>query len=304
MSHPIEIKQLSRRFGRTEAVRDLTFDVPQGTIYAFLGPNGAGKTTTIKVLMNLLDPSAGYASVLGIDSTRLRPADLERIGYVSENQVLPGWMTPEQLLAFCKPFYPAWDDGLCGKLLRMFELPPNRKIRTFSRGMKMKVAMVAALAYRPRLLVLDEPFSGLDPVVRDEIVEGMLELSGESEWTIFVSSHDLSEIENLADHVGFIREGRLVLSESLSSLQERFREIEVTLPQPSQMAAAWPQDWLSPKITDGVVRFVDSQYQSERTGQALRSSFPPEAGYSTSKMTLREIFVALACASSQGGTRS
>ena len=304
MSHPIEIKQLSRRFGRTEAVRDLTFGVPQGTIYAFLGPNGAGKTTTIKVLMNLLDPSAGHASVLGTDSTRLRPADLERIGYVSENQVLPGWMTPEQLLAFCKPFYPAWDDGLCGKLLRMFELPPNRKIRTFSRGMKMKVAMVAALAYRPRLLVLDEPFSGLDPVVRDEIVEGMLELSGESEWTIFVSSHDLSEIENLADHVGFIREGRLVLSEALSSLQERFREIEVTLPQPSQMPAAWPQNWLSPKITDGVVRFVDSQYQSERTEQALRSSFPPEAGYSTSKMTLREIFVALACASSPGGTRS
>ncbi len=304
MSHVIEFEQLSRHFGRTEAVRDLTFGVPQGSIYAFLGPNGAGKTTTIKVLMNLLDPSGGRAAVFGRDSIQLQPADLARIGYVSENQVLPEWMTPEQLLAFCKPLYPTWDDGLCGRLLRMFDLPPHRKIRTFSRGMKMKVAMVAALTYRPRLLVLDEPFSGLDPLVRDEIIEGMLELSGEEEWTIFVSSHDLSEIENLADHVGFIREGRLVLSEALGSLQERFREIEVTLPRPWQMPAAWPRDWLSPKTADGVVRFVDTQYEPQRTEQTSRASFPPEAGYSASPMTLREIFVALARAANDKGARS
>ncbi len=152
MRHVIEFEQLSRHFGRTEAVRDLTFGVPQGSIYAFLGPNGAGKTTTIKVLMNLLDPSGGRAAVFGRDSIQLQPADLARIGYVSENQVLPEWMTPEQLLAFCKPFYPTWDDGLCGRLLRMFDLPPHRKIRTFSRGMKMKVAMVAASACARRAL--------------------------------------------------------------------------------------------------------------------------------------------------------
>ena len=293
MSHAIEFTRLSRRFGRTEAVRDLTFGVPQGSIYAFLGPNGAGKTTTIKVLMNLIEPSDGRAAVLGTESTRLQPTDLARIGYVSENQVLPGWMTAEQLLAFCKPFYPAWDDDLCTRLLRMFDLPAHRKIRTFSRGMKMKVAMVAALTYRPRVLVLDEPFSGLDPLVRDEIVEGMLELSGEGDWTIFVSSHDLSEIENLADHVGFIREGRLVLSEALGSLQDRFREIEVRLSEPRQTPATWAPHWLSPKTADGVLRFVETQYEPQRTQQELGASFPSEAGYSASPMTLREIFVAL-----------
>ncbi len=235
MKNAIETERLFRRFGRTEAVRDLTLEVPEGSIYAFLGPNGAGKTTTIKVLMNILQPSAGRTAALGTDSRRLRPADLARIGYVSENQKLPDWMTTEQLLSFCKPFYPSWDDDFCRKLIEKFDLPVRSKIKTFSRGMKMKIAMVTALAYRPRLLVLDEPFGGLDPLVRDELVHGMLELTGEGEWTIFVSSHDISEIENLADRVGFIRRGRLVLSEQLSTLQERFREMEVILGEPAKI---------------------------------------------------------------------
>jgi ABC-2 type transport system ATP-binding protein len=163
------------------------------------------------MLMNLIRATAGRAAVLGTASERLAPRDLSRIGYVSENQRLPEWMTVEQLLAFCKPFYPTWDEALCEELKRLFGLPANQKLRHFSRGMKMKAAMLSALAYRPRLLVLDEPFSGLDPVVRDEIVEALLELSNLDRWTIFVSSHDISEIENLADHVGFLRDGELVL---------------------------------------------------------------------------------------------
>ncbi len=294
MKNAIETERLFRRFGRTEAVRDLTLEVPEGSIYAFLGPNGAGKTTTIKVLMNILQPSAGRTAALGTDSRRLRPADLARIGYVSENQKLPDWMTTEQLLSFCKPFYPSWDDDFCRKLIEKFDLPVRSKIKTFSRGMKMKIAMVTALAYRPRLLVLDEPFGGLDPLVRDELVHGMLELTGEGEWTIFVSSHDISEIENLADRVGFIRRGRLVLSEQLSTLQERFREMEVILGEPAKIRDVWPDTWLLPQADGRVVRFVDSRYINESSANTIREFFPADAKVSASPMSLRKIFLSLA----------
>ena len=294
MSNALVVDQLSRRFGRTEAVSELSFVVPEGSIYAFIGPNGAGKTTTIHVLMNLLQPTSGATAVLGTDSRRLGPADFARIGYVSENQKLPAWMTFDQLLSFCRPLYPSWDEGLARKLAKRFDLPRNQKIRSFSRGMKMKAALVSSLAYRPRVLLLDEPFGGLDPVVRDELIEGMLELSGEGDWTIFISSHDLAEMENLADRVGLIRNGRLVLSEQLAALQQRFREIEVTLSQPASLPASLPQGWLAAKASGNVMRFVESQYENGRTAGRVREMFSSEAAYSASAMSLREIFVALA----------
>jgi ABC-type multidrug transport system ATPase subunit len=294
MTPAVETVGLTRRFGRNAAVSELSFEVPAGSIYALLGPNGAGKSTTIQVLLNLLEPSSGRASVLGVQSTRLQAVHRTRIGYVSENQSLPEWMTSEQLLAFCKPLYPAWDDALCADLVRRFELPGGRKIRHFSRGMKMKIAMVCALAFRPQLLVLDEPFSGLDPLVRDEIVEGMLEMVGKGEWSVLVSSHDLSEIENLADHVGFIRQGRLIASEPLESLQQRFREVEVTLPEARPLPPQWPPSWLAPIAAERVVRFVESRFDAERTPRQLRQSFPEPAAFSIAPLSLRGIFVALA----------
>ena len=176
MNLAIETERLARSFGRKTVLRDVDLRVPTGSIYAFLGPNGAGKTTTIKVLLNLLEPSGGTAHVLGTRSTRLGPQHRQSIGYVSENQELPLWMTAEQLCAFCKPLYPTWDDELCERLLIQFALPRKSRLRSFSRGMRMKAALVVALAFRPKLLVLDEPFSGLDPVVRDELIEGILEM--------------------------------------------------------------------------------------------------------------------------------
>lgn len=294
MTSVVETERLTRRFGRTEAIADLSFQVPGGSIYALLGPNGAGKSTTIKVLMNLLEPTEGHASVLGVRSTQLRADSMTRIGYVSENQRLPEWMTTEQLLVFCKPLYPDWDDVLCAELLKRFDLPPRQKIRSFSRGMKMKAAMITALAFHPRLLILDEPFTGLDPLVRDEIVEGMLEMVGKGEWSALVSSHDLSEIENLADHVGFIRQGRLIASEPLESLQGRFREIEVTLDEHRPLPSEWPAAWLDPKVAERVVRFVESQFESERTERQLRQVFPGQAVFSIAPVSLRRIFVAMA----------
>jgi len=202
--------------------------LPTGAIYALLGPNGAGKTTTIKVLMNLLEPTAGSATVLGVDSRRLGPRDLARIGYVADGMPLPDWMTLQVFLDYCRPFYPTWDRDLENKLAAKFELPLERRLKHFSRGMKMKAALIAALAYRPTLLVLDEPFSGLDPVVRDDFIRGVLEVSSLGDWTVFLSSHDIEEVERLADWIAVLEQGQLRFAEPLDSLLRRFRRIEVT----------------------------------------------------------------------------
>ena len=172
MNTVIETRGLTRRFRKTVAVKDLSLEVPDGSIFALLGPNGAGKTTLIKMVMNMVRPSSGKATILGTDSLRLGPPQLERIGYVSENQELPEWMTVQQLIDYCRPFYPAWDDDLCRRLIHQFNLPLARKLKTFSRGMKVKAALLSSLSYRPELMILDEPFTGLDALVRDELIRG------------------------------------------------------------------------------------------------------------------------------------
>ena len=144
----IEIYNLTRRFGRTNAIVDLSLTVPTGSIFALLGPNGAGKTTTIKILMNLIPPTSGRATVLGVDSTRIGPKERAQIGYVSENQALPLWMSVRELLDYCRPFYSCWDRSLEKTLLARFDLPEDRKLKNLSRGMLMKVALMSALCFR------------------------------------------------------------------------------------------------------------------------------------------------------------
>jgi ABC-2 type transport system ATP-binding protein len=289
----IETNQLSRRYGRTEALRGLTLAVPAGSVFALLGANGAGKTTAIKVLMNLLPPSTGEARVLGVDSRRLGPAQLAQIGYVSENQKLPLWMTVRQLLDYWRPFYPTWDRALESELLGQFELPAERKLQNLSRGMLMKAALLSSLAYRPRLLVLDEPFSGLDPLARDDFVRGVLEASELGDWTVFVSSHDIEEVERLADNIGLLEDGRLRFSETTEALLGRFRRIEVTLAGGAAPLGSPPPGWLEMEQKGELVRFIDTRYEREATERACRERFP-EAAVTAQPMTLREIFVTLA----------
>ncbi len=291
----IETERLTRRFGRALAVNDLTFHVPEGAIYAFLGPNGAGKTTTILTLLNILRPTSGTARVLGTETTRFGPAQLARIGYVSENQKLPDAMTVARFLAWCKPMYPTWDDAFCADLLRRFELPPDRKLGHLSRGMKMKAALLASIAYRPRLLVLDEPFSGLDPLMRDEFIRGVLELSEQEKWTVLVSSHDIDEVERLADWVGILNSGKLFLSEASESLQRRFRRVEFAVPEENRkLPAALPREWLVAEAVGHTVRFVTGDYAPEKTEAKIAELFPGAARIAVAPMPLREIFLALA----------
>jgi len=288
----IETTNLSRRYWRTEALRGLNLAVPTGSVFALLGANGAGKTTAIKVLMNLLTPSAGEARVLGVDSRRLGERERAQIGYVSENQKLPLWMTIRQLLDYCRPFYPTWDPALEARLLAQFDLPPDRKLKNLSRGMLMKAALLSSLAYRPKLLVLDEPFSGLDPLVRDEVVRGLLEASAQGDWTVFVSSHDIEEVERLADRIALLEAGSLKFAEATEDLLSRFRRIEVTLQGgPARLEPA--ANWHELERQGDLVRFVESRYDRTTTEQACRERFP-EAAVKAHPMTLREIFITLA----------
>lgn len=220
MSSPAVCERLSKRFHRVLAVDDLNLEIPQGSIYALVGPNGAGKTTLIKMLVNIIKPSHGKATVLGVDSRRLSRSELSTIGYVSENQELPEWMTIQYFLSYVKPFYPTWDDALASQLICELDLQKERKLGRLSRGMKIKAALAASQAYHPSLILLDEPFSGLDALVRDEFIEGLLARA--SDTTILVSSHDLAEVESFMSHVGYLDAGRMQFSEELSSLSERF----------------------------------------------------------------------------------
>ena len=295
MNCAIHTQNLTKRFRHTLALDGLNLEVPDGGIYALVGPNGAGKTTAIKVLMNIHSPSAGSSQVLGTDSRRLAPRDFARIGYVSENQEQPEWMTVEYFLKFLAPFYPTWDEALAAELVAQFQLPLDRKLRHLSRGMRMKAALASSLAYRPSLIVLDEPFTGLDALVRDELIESLLARAENT--TIFISSHDLAEIESFSSHVGYLDQGRLQFSEELESLTARFREIVVTLAEPAVVPSTWPATWLQPEAAGTVLRFTDTQFDAERTPAELRHLLPGVRDIAANGMPLRAIFVALAKAS-------
>jgi ABC-2 type transport system ATP-binding protein len=280
---------LTKKFRGTVAVKDLTLDVPEGAIYALVGPNGAGKTTLMKTLLNIWSPDAGTASIMGVDSRRLGPAQLQQIGYVSESQQLPDAMRAGDFLRYCRRFYPQWDDSRAETLIRLLRLPLDRRIRVLSRGERLKTTLVAALAYKPKVLLLDEPFSGLDVLVRDEISEALLdEAAG---LTVLLASHDLADLESFASHVGYLHEGQLVFSEEMPALTSRYRGVEVTLEQPEvQTPRQWPEHWLNFEHTQRVVRFTDSRFDPAR----IREYFPNAREIHTEPLSLRRIFVALA----------
>jgi ABC-2 type transport system ATP-binding protein len=292
MNFTIQTHDLTKRFGQTEVLHEINLNVPEGAIYALVGPNGAGKTTSIKLLMNILRPTAGGAQVLGLDTQQLAGEVFNRIGYVSENQEMPEAMTAAALLDFMRPFYPRWDRELERQLVRQFDLPLDRKLIHLSRGMRMKAAFAISLAYRPSLIVLDEPFTGLDPLVRDELIESLLERAAET--TIFLSSHDLAEIESFASHVGYMEEGRMLFSEEMTVLAGRFREVTITLAAPAPLPPKLPAAWLVPETADCVVRFVHSEYRDVASEREVAALFPAARDVAWQAMPLRSIFLAIA----------
>ena len=287
----IEIKNVSMKFGKHTAVSDLSFSVPKGSVMALLGENGAGKTTTLRILASIYDAASGEGTVLGSPLGDTSSVQYQKIGYVSENQKLPTHWTLARLLKYLRPLYPTWDEKFCQQLVEDFELPLDRKIKAMSRGMQMKVSLVSALSYRPELLLLDEPFSGLDPLIREEFIDGILELMDGGDWTILLSSHDIHEVERLCDSVTLIDHGSIVLSESLMDLQGRFRRWTVQISGEFPTA---PAGWvLVEQLTDDSWTFVETKY-TEASERKMRDTFGTNARISSSELSLRDIYLSLA----------
>src|SRR5256886_3017861 len=292
MTAAIQTHDLTKRYRSVRALDHVNLEVQEGAVYALVGPNGAGKTTGIKILMNLIGATSGEATVLGMDCKRIGVLSYRQIGYVSENQVIPEWMKVGALLKYLSEFYPTWDRQLEKALVKQFELPLDRKIKALSRGMKMKLALASALAFHPKLIVLDEPFGGLDPLVRDQLIEGLLELAGES--TVFISSHDLAEIESFSSHVGFLESGKLLFSEEMSTLSTRFREVEITTEAATPLPVQLPASWLQPKSLGALVRFIDSRFDEHETPAEIHRLFPNAKDVQFRALSLRGIFLAMA----------
>jgi len=269
--------------------------VPQGSLYALLGPNGSGKTTLMQLLIRLRRAQSGSVSLLGVDSAALTMRDRASIGYIAEGQPLPGWMRLEQLEAYLAPLYPTWDRALASDLRARFDLDPHRKIKSLSRGEHMKAALLCTLASRPRLLLMDEPFTGMDALVKDELVKGLLETAGSEGWSVLICSHDLEELEMLADWVGFISNGEMLLSEPMESMRERFQRVEILMEDDNaQPSIALPAGWMNAARMGARLSFLSSQSSRSDLERELSTRFPAAKRVDVSQASLREIFVALA----------
>jgi ABC-2 type transport system ATP-binding protein len=288
----IHAESIQKAYGRHDALRGLSLSVPEGSAYALIGANGAGKTTTIKVLTNILQPTRGAATVLGIDSRKLSPTEFAQIGYVSENQDLPGRLTVGQYLNYLRPFYPTWDPDLERSLLKQMRLPMERRIRDLSHGMRMKMGLTCALPFRPKVLILDEPFSGLDPLIRDEFMEKLLQQAGE--MTIFISSHELAEIESVVTHVGFVDRGRMLFEESMSDLSDRVREVHVTLENEARPPQIIPEGWVQVTVAGNLLSFIDTRFRDDRLTSTLAALFKGIRNIDVQPVALRSIFTTLA----------
>jgi ABC-2 type transport system ATP-binding protein len=222
---PVQIRDLSRQFGSKLALDAVALEIPAGLVFGLVGENGAGKTTLLKHILGLLKPESGSVRVFGHDPVTNPVEVLRRIGFVSENRDLPPWMRVSELLRYMQPFYPAWDCQYAEQLRSQFELDPEARIKNLSRGQLAKAGLLVALAHRPELLVLDEPSSGLDPVVRRDILEAIIRTVSQDGRTVLFSSHLLDEIERVCDHIAFLHRGKMVLCGPLDEIKQRHHRL-------------------------------------------------------------------------------
>jgi len=224
----IETNELRKSYGSVEALRGLDLQVPPGSIFGFLGKNGAGKTSTLKILLGMARPTAGRALVFGLaaDDEQSSVGIRARTGFVSEEKDLYEFMTVEQMVRFTATFYPRWRADMEQRYLKSFALPADRKVKALSRGMRTKLALLLALCRGAELLILDEPTSGLDPAVTEEVLQALVAHVGREEMTVFFSSHQIAEVDQIADRVAIVDAGRAVVSGAIDDLRERYRRIQ------------------------------------------------------------------------------
>lgn len=241
----VEIRGVTRRFGLTTALEDVSLRVSRGTVFGLVGVNGAGKTTLIKHVLGLLKAQTGSVRVFGLDPVADPVGVLSKIGYLSEEKDLPDWMQVDELLHYTRAFYPSWDDRYAEELRQTFDLDPHKRIKHLSRGQRARTGLLAALAYRPEILVLDEPSSGLDPIVRRDILTAIIRTISEEGRTVLFSSHLLDEVERVSDHVAMIDEGRIVLCDGLDRIKDSFHclTLRFDVPRPDPPAVPGALSW-------------------------------------------------------------
>ena len=231
MQPVIELVQVTKCYGKQTALDRVSFAVPPGVVFALLGENGAGKTTAIRLMLGLVEPSAGEVRVLGLESGRDGFEIRRRVGYLPERPTLYEWMTAAEIGWFTAGFYPDGFEYEFRRLVEAFHVPLDRKLSQLSKGMRAKVALSLAMAHRPELLILDEPTSGLDTMVRREFLESMVDVAAEGR-TVLLSSHQIGEVERVADVVAIVHAGRVLLVERLEEIKRTTRQVTVTMEDP------------------------------------------------------------------------
>jgi ABC-2 type transport system ATP-binding protein len=279
----IEVEDLTVRYGRRTALDGVSFVVPEGSVYALLGRNGAGKSSLVRCLLGEQRPASGRTLLLGRDVWRERADILAEVGVVHESPDAPPAMTAAQLSRFCSRLYPRWDGPGFSARLRRFGIPENIAFGKLSRGQRGQVALGLALAPEPRLLILDDPTLGLDPVARRSVFEELIGDLADRGTTVFLTSHDLGGVEGIADRVGILRDGRLVLDEEVEALKRRFRRL------------SFPPGQEAPELTElEPVAVASRGWRVEAVVSGWdeeRSRLPAAA--EVSALTLEEIFLAL-----------
>jgi ABC-2 type transport system ATP-binding protein len=264
--------------------------VPAGSIFGFLGRNGAGKTTTVKMLLGMAHPTSGEARVFGLDAAA-PSASVEirrRTGFVGEDKDLDGYMTVEQMIHFTAGFFPAWRRDLQQRYLRAFELPLDRKVKALSRGTRTRLALLLALCRGAELLMLDEPTSGLDPAAAEEVLQALVAHVAREEMTVFFSSHQLTEVDQIADRVAIIDAGRIVVSGALDDLRERYRRVQLVF-DGAAPDVAFRSSGIERVVRQGRVLTVLSSAGAERVVEEARALNPVSVEVGT--VTLKEIFL-------------
>lgn len=286
-NNAIEIRNLTKSFEHFQ-LGPLNMTVPRGSIYALVGMNGAGKTTTIELIFGMGKKDGGSIQVLGLDHVRDEAAMKRRAGYVSPDTNYQAWGDVGNLIQFIKGFYPTWDENYCQQLLDDFRIVRDEKISALSFGAKTKLGVVVALAWRPELLVLDEPTVGVDAVSKRQIFSELLAVVQNENRTVLISSHSLSDLERFADHLGVIKNGKLVLEGLMTDIIERFRLVDFVIENDAEL-----------KMREG---FYPLKRDANRWQVLLDTRLNPltelEAKgarqISSSPVTLEDVFIALA----------
>ncbi len=286
----IETAGLRKSFKGQAALNGLDLRVPAGSIFGFLGRNGAGKTTTIKLLMGMLKADGGMASLFGrpVSDENAAIEARRRIGFVTEEKELYPYMTVEQIIRFTRPFFPKWRSDLEQRYLKMFELPPKRRIRDLSKGMRSKLMLLLSISRGAELLILDEPSDGLDPAAVEDVLRELVALSAAEGITIFFSSHQLTEVEQIADHVSIIDHGNAIVGDSLDDLRARYRRLHIVFENELRAPVRWVDGTEHVRQEGRSVSILASRNVEELVEQARRI---PGASVEQFPVSLKEIFL-------------